>query len=140
MNRSRLRDLKTMLEERKQALQATVYGKMQQVRGNGAGSPDRARSADDPEADIHEDIDLALIQINAETVERITDALARLEKGEYGHCLECGEEMAEKRLQALPFASRCMDCQQALERTAARRQPGARGVGAFGTSFGALGR
>ena len=69
--------------------------------------------------------------MKAETLNKINDALARLEEGDYGNCFECGEEIAEKRLRALPFAVRCKDCEEAREvaakrerhaRTAARRR------------------
>jgi DnaK suppressor protein len=48
-------------------------------------------------------------------------ALRRLEEGTYGDCFECGEEIAEARLRALPFAVRCKDCEEARE-TAERRE------------------
>src|SRR5881227_407484 len=67
------------------------------------------------EADIQEDIEFALIQMKSETLTKVNDALARLERGDYGNCFECGEEIAEKRLRALPFAVRCKDCEEAKE-------------------------
>ena len=67
------------------------------------------------EADIQEDIEFALIQMKSETLNKVNDALARLEQGDYGNCFECGEEIAEKRLRALPFAVRCKDCEEARE-------------------------
>ena len=67
------------------------------------------------EADIQEDIEFALIQMKSETLNKINDALVRLEQGNYGNCFECGEEIAEKRLRALPFAVRCKDCEEARE-------------------------
>jgi len=67
------------------------------------------------EADIQEDIELALIQMKSETLAKVDDALARLEQGTYGNCFECGEEIAEKRLRALPFAVRCKDCEEHKE-------------------------
>ena len=48
------------------------------------------------------------------TVEE-AEALARLEDGTYGYCFECGEEIAQQRLRALPFALRCKDCEEARE-------------------------
>ena len=54
---------------------------------------------------------MALIQMRAETLGRIDEALARLEAGDYGHCHSCGEEIAGSRLRALPFAVRCRDCE-----------------------------
>src|SRR6185312_8871870 len=67
------------------------------------------------EADIQEDIEFALIQMKSETLNKINDALSRLEHGDYGYCFDCGEEIAEKRLRALPFAVRCKDCEEARE-------------------------
>lgn len=43
-------------------------------------------------------------------IARIDAALRRLEEGEYGYCLNCGEEIAPKRLQADPAASVCINC------------------------------
>jgi DnaK suppressor protein len=53
--------------------------------------------------------------MKSETLNKVTDALARLKQGDYGYCFECGEEIAEKRLRALPFAVRCKDCEEARE-------------------------
>jgi len=47
---------------------------------------------------------------------RVSDeALRRLEEGTYGYCFECGDEVSERRLRALPFAVRCKDCEEARE-------------------------
>ena len=67
------------------------------------------------EADIQDEIEFALIQMKSETLNKINDALDRLEEGTYGNCFDCGEEIAEKRLRALPFAVRCKDCEEARE-------------------------
>jgi DnaK suppressor protein len=67
------------------------------------------------DAGIQDDIEFALIQMKSETLNKINDALTRLEQEDYGNCFECGEEIAEKRLRALPFAVRCKDCEEARE-------------------------
>lgn len=46
----------------------------------------------------------------AQEIRRIDAALARLEAGEYGWCVECGEAVSEKRLATDPAAPRCADC------------------------------
>jgi DnaK suppressor protein len=53
--------------------------------------------------------------MKAETLSKIDEALARLEEGTFGYCFECGEEISERRLRALPFAVRCKDCEEARE-------------------------
>ena len=67
------------------------------------------------EADIQDDIEFALIQMKSETLTKIEEALHRLEDGTFGYCFECGEEISERRLRALPFAVRCKDCEEARE-------------------------
>ena len=57
----------------------------------------------------------------SETLKKINEALRRLEEGTYGNCFECGEEIAQARLRALPFAVRCKDCEEARE-TAEQRE------------------
>jgi len=42
-------------------------------------------------------------------------ALQRIRDGSYGVCVECDEAIAPRRLSALPWASRCIRCQEALE-------------------------
>jgi DnaK suppressor protein len=119
INPSRHDDLKTMLDQRRHDLRNEVYERMRTIRD---GGPEAARrtGVDAPETSIHEDLELAVVQIHAEMVARITAALARLDEGDYGRCQECGEEISEKRLRALPFASCCRDCQEAAEVTERR--------------------
>jgi DnaK suppressor protein len=47
--------------------------------------------------------------------ERVREALARLDAGTYGRCVECGRELPDERLEARPEADRCVDCQQRVE-------------------------
>jgi RNA polymerase-binding transcription factor DksA len=66
-------------------------------------------------------ISLAFLQIKFQTLKQIDDALARLQRGLYGTCVECGDEIPAARLRALPFAVRCLDCEddrEALEKRA----------------------
>ncbi len=122
--RTRYTELKRMLEDRRQESQAEVQGKMRDVRAEGTwgGKLNEVLDAvESSEADIQEDIEFALIQMKSETLNKIDAALRRLEEGTYGDCFECGEEIAEARLRALPFAVRCKDCEEARE-TAERRE------------------
>ena len=54
---------------------------------------------------------------NAKTVSgnSLDDALDSLDEGTYGMCADCGEEISEKRLHALPFARLCVECQSKRE-------------------------
>jgi RNA polymerase-binding transcription factor len=50
------------------------------------------------------------------TLLQIDDALARIDDGAYGQCLNCGQLMTEKRLNAVPWAPYCLDCQELSEK------------------------
>ena len=45
----------------------------------------------------------------------IDDALIRIERGDYGRCEECDEEIPLERLEALPSATRCVTCAEQRE-------------------------
>ena len=117
MDQGRYDELKSILEERRREIVSEVQGRMRDVRAEGAGSSGEGvlDAAESSEADIQDEIEFALIQMKAETLNRIDEALHRLEEATYGYCFECGEEISEKRLRALPFAVRCKDCEQARE-------------------------
>ena len=68
-----------------------------------------------PNSTSKEEIEFALIQMNAQTLNQIDATLHRLEEGTYGDCFECGNEIPKARLQALPFAVRCKDCEDDRE-------------------------
>ncbi len=117
MNRGRYAELKSILEERRREIMGQVQGKIRDVRTEGANNPNVGvlDAAESSEADIQDDIEFALIQMKAETLHKIEEALRRLEEGSFGYCYECGDEISERRLRALPFAVRCKDCEEARE-------------------------
>jgi DnaK suppressor protein len=49
-------------------------------------------------------------------LQRIEAALVRIRAGDYGYCLKCGEDIAEKRLKADPGALSCITCAGLAER------------------------
>jgi len=117
MQNERYEELKRMLEERRREILGEVQGRMRDVRAEGAAATERGvvDAAETSEADIQDDIEFALIQMKSETLHKIEEALGRLENGTYGYCFECGGEISERRLRALPFAVRCRDCEEARE-------------------------
>ena len=124
---TRYDELKQMLQERQHELTQEVQGRIRGVRADGAEKPHEVMDqGETSEVDIQEDIELALIQMKAETLNKINEALARLEEGTYGNCFECGEEIAQPRLRALPFAVRCKDCEEAREMAQQRERIQAR--------------
>ena len=124
MNRDRYAELKRILEERRREIMDQVHGKIRDVRSEGANNPNQGvlDAAETSEADIQDDIEFALIQMKSETLNKIEEALHRLEDGTFGYCFECGEEISERRLRALPFAVRCKDCEEARENVQQRER------------------
>lgn len=124
MNRDRYSELKRILEERRREIMDQVQGKIRDVRSEGANNPNSGvlDAAETSEADIQDDIEFALIQMKSETLNKIEEALHRLEEGTFGYCFECGEEISERRLRALPFAVRCKDCEEARENVQQRER------------------
>lgn len=115
--RERFIELKQILEERRREIVTEVKEKMRDVRslaadGEGQGVLDAEETS---QADIQDDIEFALIQMKSETLHKIEEALARHAEGTYGNCFECGDEISQRRLRALPFAVRCKDCEEARE-------------------------
>jgi DnaK suppressor protein len=119
--KNRYNELKKMLEDRRRELVNEVQGRMRDVRSDSNKDRDVLDQGESSEVDIQEDIEFALIQMKSETLNKIDAALRRLDEGTYGDCFECGEEISEARLRALPFAVRCKDCEEARE-TAEQRE------------------
>ena len=120
MKADRKRELRAILMGRRLEVAGGIRKKIHDVRAEGAeqhNSKAVRNSMDIASDDIQEDIELLLIQMRADTLNRIDQALGRLDQGLYGRCLEaeCGEEISESRLRALPFAVRCKDCEEARE-------------------------
>ena len=59
----------------------------------------------------------SLIEQAEDRLRQIDDAFNRLERGLYGLCKDCGAEIPAARLEVLPFATRCVDCQETRNHT-----------------------
>jgi len=105
---------------------------LNQQRDDLVGNARRAMSGDihvDPD-DFPDEIDTASSEVNLQFTGRlrereqgllakIEEALQKIERGDYGECLNCGEDIGMKRLKARPVAQLCIDCksdQEKLER------------------------
>jgi DnaK suppressor protein len=117
----RTQTIRRQLEQRKRELTAEMQGMRREARQTGRADYRGADEQDAAVADQRSDIDLAVMQMKAETVARIDTALRRLDQGTHGNCVECGEKISLERLAALPFALRCRNCEQSREKAATRR-------------------
>ena len=62
-----------------------------------------------------------IAEIATSAVERINEAIDRIERGSYGTCEMCGHAIPAARLRALPSATLCVKCKSELERDASAR-------------------
>ncbi|MEU6737946.1 TraR/DksA family transcriptional regulator [Streptosporangium sandarakinum] len=62
------------------------------------------------------DRDRALLEAAVQHRRAVVEAIARLDAGRYGLCVDCGAAVPEGRLQARPEAERCVPCQSRRER------------------------
>jgi DnaK suppressor protein len=121
-------DLKHMLTTRRDAVQNDVQSRIRD--GRTARPADVGDDLDESDAGVQGEIAFALLQMRAEMLAGIEAALLRLDAGQYGFCLECGGEIAARRLHALPFAVRCQACEERREQEQGRaRQFARRGSG-----------
>jgi len=111
--KERYQALRAMLEERRQEI-------MEKLRSIREAVPATVADVTDTEEqsvnDFVQDIDFALMQMKAESLRQIDEALFRLEAGTYGTCGECSHDIPAARLKALPFATLCIRCQEEEER------------------------
>ena len=62
------------------------------------------------------ELDYTLEENSEHVLAEIEAALKRIEEGRYGTCSSCGKQIPEERLEALSWATLCIDCQRDLER------------------------
>ena len=135
MTDARIEELKQVLGARRRRLQRDLDTKLLDARANTSaeGESRGLDTAETSDADLQQDLGIALIEMSAEALRRIDDAVVRLASGAYGRCAECGDEISQKRLEALPFAERCRECEEANEISARRsRQLAQKRTGSFG--------
>lgn len=104
-----LRFYKERLEERREELAAEIEAAKEGTKPVelDAASVGRLSRMDAMQA---QEMALALERRKRAELVRIGSALERIEKEEYGHCIDCEEPIARKRLEFLPTALTCIEC------------------------------
>jgi len=115
-------------ERRQEALQKMLVGKRQEIikeieeslgQSLTEDQQRRLESArdvgDQALMDLERELGISLMEMRNRRRQSIDEALTRLHEGTYGICAECGVEISERRLQAVPFAKLCVECQSRAE-------------------------
>ena len=96
--------LELILRERRRLLEGALMSR--------GASPDPIEVAQELE---EERVWLAVLVQSHETQVQVDEAMHLLAEGRYGQCVNCGKPIAPGRLRALPFALRCLPCQERFE-------------------------
>lgn len=72
-------------------------------------------SGDQAMIDLQRELGISLMEMRNRKRQLIDVALGRLAEGTFGYCADCGVEISEKRLVAVPFAKLCVECQSQQE-------------------------
>lgn len=115
LNQDRYRE---MLENERQRMQHQM--RVHDTPEDQAESTSELSHYDDHPADVATDTfergkDGALRENARSTIDRIETALDKMERGTYGLCDICGQEIPEGRLNAVPYATLCIKCQADVE-------------------------
>jgi len=122
-NAAHTAELRQTLTDLRTELRRDINGRVRESRTDRSdGVVDQVEDSDD---DVRQGLDLALLEMRANTITAIDDAIARLDAGRYGFCFECDAPIAIRRLRALPFAVRCRECEEEQEQEQApgRQRP-----------------
>jgi RNA polymerase-binding protein DksA len=112
-----------LLEEKRQAVVETIEylhkenpGSLKDQTGElVSGSADQ-HMADTGTETVDREIDYTLEESDGRLLAAIDAALARIDAGTYGVCVNCGAQIAPERLEAMPWATLCIDCKRKEER------------------------
>ena len=113
--------LAAQLRDRREELQSLLHAAAEAAKG--VAAPAEVVDFKDVAAiDSRAQVDEVAHAHAAEELERIAAALRRVEAGTYGQCADCGEQIDERRLRALPATPYCTACQAIHERPAGHRR------------------
>lgn len=127
MHKEQLQAYRSQLEKMREETARTLDGLEYELNQSLRDSAVEFSAYDNHPADIatetyEREKDLALREDQRTRLAEVDAALRRIETGRFGRCTKCGQEIASERLQAVPFAARCLHC-QTEEEDVARPRP-----------------
>lgn len=110
------------------SIRREIEGHLRAQREGARRGPEERPATDDgqmlpTDEALQQHVAFAVMEASSEALARIDQALRRLDEGRYGRCSECGDAIALRRLRALPFAVRCLDCEQSRETASRPEKP-----------------
>jgi DnaK suppressor protein len=115
MDKQKLEHFRRLLETRRMNLRSTVA--RTEEDGRAAQETDSAQDiADRAASSYQKEFLFARSNNDRQFLQMVERALSNMDEGIYGECEHCGEEINERRLEAVPWAHHCILCQEKLER------------------------
>ena len=110
-----IQNMKEVLIKRRDALRKALAGDLSMLKElreqTGGDEVDAALDA------AQNELSSQLAEVESRELACIENALKRMREGNYGHCESCTNSIPLARLQALPYATFCIDCQREMEKT-----------------------
>jgi DnaK suppressor protein len=113
MDKKKLETFKKRLEERQQVLRKAVS--RTEEDGRIAADQDAADIADRATSSYTKEFLFSQSNNDRQLLQMVETALQRIREGEFGECVNCGNEINPKRLEAVPWTRYCIACQEKLE-------------------------
>jgi RNA polymerase-binding transcription factor len=114
-----IEDLKQFRQQLESQLEKSGYSRT-------AGDSIRVQQLADPidmtKEAVDRDIAVQILDRETALIRRLRSAIDRIDDGSYGICPECEEEIARKRLKAIPWAELCISCQERVDVSKPLRQ------------------
>lgn len=113
---------RTLLEEERGRVQSAIKNLSDEHPGSMEDETDELATASDnhmgdlASVTVNREIDYSLGENSEQVLADIDAALKRIDDGTYGICTQCGKQIGEERLEAMPWASLCIDDARAAER------------------------
>ena len=110
-----IQNMKDVLIMRRDALRKALAGDLSMLKElreqTGGDEVDAALDA------AQNELSSQLAEVESRELAHVENALKRMREGDYGHCESCTNSIPLARLQALPYATFCIDCQREMEKT-----------------------
>jgi RNA polymerase-binding transcription factor len=100
-----------LAEERQRVLEAMTYIR-EEHPDPGDEMPLGTHLADNAALTLDQELDETLEENSSNLLGEIDTALERIEAGTYGTCANCGTDISPERLEAVPWATLCIDCKR----------------------------
>jgi DnaK suppressor protein len=113
MNKNELKKFRTMLAAKQQELAPQLH------RREGMAIEKTPDALDEVGLAAERELTTRTLERESKNLREVRAALRRIEDGSYGTCLDCEEEISPKRLNAVPWAPLCINCQEREDRRGA---------------------